>query len=290
MTQHSMRPARRIGFRAALPLGSVRKTCFLLVNDLSGVSPMRLTSTIAALLLTTTSVFAQNDAPDADMTDAQRNTFRAEVRAYLLENPEVLMEAIAVLENRQEQAEATRDETLAQVNMNALLNDGFSFVGGNPDGDITIVEFIDYRCGFCRRAHPEVAELVTSDGNIRIITKEFPILGEQSMLASQFAIATKTVAGDAAYKLISDALIALNSDVTPASLGSLAAAFDLDADAIFAEMESDATQTVLANNRALGDQMQITGTPTFVFGDQLVRGYINLAQMRQIIEQERDDS
>ncbi|WP_044043813.1 DsbA family protein [Octadecabacter antarcticus] len=251
---------------------------------------MRLTSTIAALLLTTTSVFAQNDAPDADMTDAQRNTFRAEVRAYLLENPEVLMEAIAVLENRQEQAEATRDETLAQVNMNALLNDGFSFVGGNPDGDITIVEFIDYRCGFCRRAHPEVAELVTSDGNIRIITKEFPILGEQSMLASQFAIATKTVAGDAAYKLISDALIALNSDVTPASLGSLAAAFDLDADAIFAEMESDATQTVLANNRALGDQMQITGTPTFVFGDQLVRGYINLAQMRQIIEQERDDS
>lgn len=251
---------------------------------------MRLTSTIAALLLTTTSVFAQNDAPDANMTDAQRDTFRAEVRAYLLENPEVLMEAIAVLENRQEQAEATRDETLAQVNMNALLNDGFSFVGGNPDGDITIVEFIDYRCGFCRRAHPEVAELVTSDGNIRIITKEFPILGEQSMLASQFAIATKTVSGDAAYKLISDALIALNSDVTPASLGSLAAAFDLDADAIFAEMESDATQTVLANNRALGDRMQITGTPTFVFGDQLVRGYINLAQMRQIIEQERDDS
>lgn len=251
---------------------------------------MRLTSTIAALLLTTTSVFAQNNAPDADMTDAQRDTFRAEVRAYLLESPEVLMEAMAVLEDRQEQAEATRDETLAQVNMNALLNDGFSFVGGNPDGDITIVEFVDYRCGFCRRAHPEVAELVTSDGNIRIITKEFPILGEQSMLASQFAVATKTVAGDAAYKLISDSLITLNPDVTPASLGSLAAAFDLDADAIFVEMKSEATKAVLANNRALGDRMQITGTPTFVFGDQLVRGYINLAQMRLIIEQERDDS
>jgi protein-disulfide isomerase len=250
---------------------------------------MRLTSTIAALLLTTTSVFAQDVTSDDAMTDTQRATFRAEVRAYLMENPEVLMEAIAVLENRQEQAEATRDETLAQVNMNALIDDGFSFVGGNPDGDITIVEFIDYRCGFCRRAHPEVAELVTSDGNIRIITKEFPILGEQSVLASQFAVATKTVAGDEAYKLVSDALIALQSDVTPTSLSSLASAFDLDDDAIFAEMNSDATKAVLANNRALGDRMQITGTPTFVFGDQMVRGYINLAQMRQIVEQERDD-
>ena len=245
---------------------------------------MRLTSTIAALLMTTTSVFAQ----DA-MSDEDRAAFRAEVRAYLLENPEVLMEAIAVLENRQAEAEATRDERLAQVNADALLNDGFSFVGGNPDGDITIVEFIDYRCGFCRRAHPEVAELVESDGNIRVITKEFPILGEQSVLASQFAVATKIVAGDEAYKQVSDALIALRSDVTPASLSSLADAFDLDGAAIMAEMESPAVREVLSNNRALGDRMQITGTPTFVFGDQMVRGYVDLAQMRQIVEAERED-
>ena len=245
---------------------------------------MRLTSTFAALMMTATSVFAQ----DA-MTDAERTEFRAEVRAYLLENPEVLMEAIGVLESRQAQAETMRDEQMAQTNANALLNDGFSYQGGNPDGDITIVEFIDYRCGFCRRAHPEVAELVASDGNIRIITKEFPILGEQSVLASQFAVATKIVAGDDAYKQVSDALIALRSDVTPASLSSLAQAFDLDTDAIFAEMESPAVQDVLANNRALGDRMQITGTPTFVFGDQMVRGYVDLNQMRQIVEQERAD-
>lgn len=245
---------------------------------------MRLTTSLAALLLSTTSVFAQ----DA-MSDEERSAFRAEVRAYLLENPEVLMEAIAVLEQRQQLAETARDEQLAVMNADALFNDGFSHVGGNPDGDITIVEFIDYRCGFCRRAHPEVAELVESDGNIRIITKEFPILGEQSVLASQFAVATKIVSGDAAYKQVSDALMALRSDVTPAALGSLAAAFNLDADAIFAEMESPATQAVLANNRALGDRMSITGTPTFVFGDQMVRGYVALDQMRAIVEQERDD-
>jgi protein-disulfide isomerase len=244
---------------------------------------MRLTSTIAALLMTTTSVFAQG------LTDAERTDFRAEVRAYLLENPEVLMEAIAVLESRQAEAETTRDERLATLNADALVNDGFSYEGGNLDGDITIVEFIDYRCSFCRRAHPEVAELISSDGNIRIITKEFPILGEQSVLASQFAVATKIVAGDAAYKQVSDALMKLRSDVTPASLSSLASAFDLDTDAIFAEMESPAVQQVLANNRALGERMQISGTPTFVFGDQMVRGYVDLTQMRAIVEAERAD-
>ncbi len=244
---------------------------------------MRLTSTIAALLMTTTSVFAQG------LTDAERTDFRAEVRAYLLENPEVLMEAIGVLESRQAEAETTRDERLATLNADALVNDGFSYEGGNLDGDITIVEFIDYRCSFCRRAHPEVAELISSDGNIRIITKEFPILGEQSVLASQFAVATKIVAGDAAYKQVSDALMNLRSDVTPASLSSLASAFDLDTDAIFAEMESPAVQQVLANNRALGERMQISGTPTFVFGDQMVRGYVDLTQMRAIVEAERAD-
>ena len=244
---------------------------------------MRLTSTIAALLMTTTSVFAQG------LTDAERTDFRAEVRAYLLENPEVLMEAIAVLESRQAEAETTRDERLATLNADALVNDGFSYEGGNLDGDITIVEFIDYRCSFCRRAHPEVAELISSDGNIRIVTKEFPILGEQSVLASQFAVATKIDAGDAAYKQVSDALMNLRSDVTPASLSSLASAFDLDTDAIFAEMESPAVQQVLANNRALGERMQISGTPTFVFSDQMVRGYVDLTQMRAIVEAERAD-
>lgn len=247
---------------------------------------VNLKTTIAALLMTATPLLAQ----DATMSDAERDAFRAEVRAYLLDNPEVLMEAIAVLENRQAEAEANRDQRLAELNADALYNDGFSYVGGNPDGDITVVEFIDYRCGFCRRAHPEVAELIASDGNIRIITIEFPILGEQSLLASQFAVATKIVAGDAAYKEISDALIAMRSDVTIASLGALASAFDLDSDAIFAEMESPATQAVLQNNRALGERMAISGTPTFVFGDQMVRGYVDLAQMRAIVAAEREDS
>jgi protein-disulfide isomerase len=199
------------------------------------------------------------------------------------------MEAIADLEPRQAQAEVLRDAQLDAMNMNAMVDDGFSYVGGNPDADFTIIEFIDYRCSFCRRAHPEVAELIESDGNIRIITKEYPILGEQSVIASHFAVATKIVAGDEAYKLISDALINMRSDVSPASLTALASAFDLDGDAIMAEMDSPAVREVLATNRALGDRMQISGTPTFVFGDQMVRGYADLAQMRKIVAEVREE-
>jgi len=247
---------------------------------------MRLATSIAALMITATSAFSADlDA----LTDSERDAFRAEVRAYLLQNPEVLMEAIGVLETRQAEAESLRDAQLAQVNYEALTNDGFSFVGGNPEGDVTIIEFIDYRCGFCRRAHPEVAELVANDGNIRVITKEFPILGEQSLLASQFAVAIKLIEGDDVYKDISDALITLRSDVSQASLSSLASAYDLDEDAIFEKMRSDEVGEILAANRALGDRMQISGTPTFVFGDQMVRGYVDLPAMRQIVEQQRSE-
>ena len=133
------------------------------------------------------------------MTDEERAIFREEVRAYLMDNPEVIMEAVAVLEAREAEAQAQADLSLVSDNAADIFDDGFSWVGGNPDGDITLVEFLDYRCGFCKRAHGEVAKLLESDGNIRLIVKEFPILGEQSLLASRFAVATKQVAGDDAY-------------------------------------------------------------------------------------------
>ncbi|MEM9139116.1 MAG: thioredoxin domain-containing protein, partial [Pseudomonadota bacterium] len=102
------------------------------------------------------------------MTDAEREAFRAEVRAYLLENPEVIYEAIQVLEQRRDQEAAQADVGLIAQNTEALFNDGYSFVAGNPDGDVTIVEFLDYQCGFCKRAHPVVEELLDRDPNLRL--------------------------------------------------------------------------------------------------------------------------
>ena len=221
------------------------------------------------------------------MSDAERAAFRAEVRAFLMENPEVIMEAVAVLEQRQEQAQMQADQSLVSDNAAEIFDDGYSFVGGNPEGDITLVEFLDYRCSFCKRAHGEVAKLLETDGNIRLIVKEFPILGEQSLLASRFAVATKQIAGDEAYKGLTDALMTLEGEVNLRNLRRLASTFGLDADAIEARMDSDEVTAEIVRTRALAQRLQITGTPTFVLQDELLRGYLPYDQMQALVDEKR---
>ena len=224
-----------------------------------------------------------------DMNEGERDAFRQEIRAYLLDNPEVIMEAVAVLEERQADAQAQNDSDLVQANADALFNDPNSFVGGNPEGDLTLVEFVDYRCGYCRKAHDEVAQLIAADENIRFIVKEFPILGEASEVSSRFAIATRIVEGDEAYAKVSEALIMLKSGVEIPVLQGIASSLSLDGDAILAKMSSDEVTAVIAENRALGQRLAISGTPTFVMGDQVLRGYMPLAQMQEIAEALRSE-
>ncbi len=217
----------------------------------------------------------------------ERTLLHAEIRAYLLENPEVIMEAVAVLEERQAVGQAQADVDLVRVNAEALFNDERDWVGGNPEGDITLVEFLDYRCSFCRRAHDEVAGLLAADGNIRFVVKEFPILGAESVLASRFALATRQVAGDDAYEAVHDALMTYNGAINAAGLTRLADTLELDANAILATMDSDAVTEVIAANHALGQRMQINGTPSFVMGDQMLRGYLPQDAMQQIADEIR---
>lgn len=222
------------------------------------------------------------------MSDNERADFRAEVRSYLLDNPEVLMEAISVLEERQAEAARANEAAVLEFLADSIFDDGFSWVGGNPDGDITLVEFSDYRCGYCRQAHPEIEQLLQADGNIRFILKEFPILGEQSTISSQFAIAVKELYGDEMYKEIHDALITMRTDSTPENLERLAIAFDLDPSAISDEMQSERTANIINANHQLASQLQITGTPTFVLRDQLLRGYLPLAEMQKRVDAARE--
>ncbi|MBD3763724.1 MAG: DsbA family protein [Rhodobacterales bacterium] len=223
------------------------------------------------------------------MTPAEREAFGAEVRAYLLSNPQVLMEAIAVLEQQDQANQAAADLAMLQANAEAIFRDPASWADGNLDGDITVVEFVDYRCSYCRRAHDEVAELVKSDGNIRLVLKEFPILGDDSVLASRFAIAVLQLAGPEAYKRVHDALITLRGAVNDQSLTRLAQDQGLDAAAILARMSAPEVEAVIAANRQLASLLQISGTPTFVIDQTMVRGYVPLDGMRQIVAGQRAD-
>ncbi len=222
-----------------------------------------------------------------NMTPEERSIFRQEVRAYLLENPKVIMEAVAVLEQQQAASQGAQDKTLVQVNAEEIFNDGYSWVGGNPDGDITLVEFVDYRCGFCRRAHDEVKELVAEDGNIRVIMKEFPILGESSTQSARFAIAVKQLAGAEAYEAANDALIRMRADANEVTLKRLAKTLKLDGDAIFAHMDSADVSLEIQRTRELAQRLRISGTPTFVLQDDMLRGYLPKEDMAAIVADKR---
>ncbi|MFC4213855.1 DsbA family protein [Pseudophaeobacter arcticus] len=224
------------------------------------------------------------------MTAEERAAFGAEVRAYLMEHPEVILEAVNLLEQQQAADEANRDVALVAANQDELYNDGYSWVGGNPEGDITLVEFMDYRCGYCRKAAPEVAELLQADGNIRLIVKEFPILGEASVFASRFAVATKQIAGDEAYEQVHDALITISSELNEVTMRRLAEGLSLDADAILAAMDSEAVTNELRRTRALAQNLAISGTPTFVLGNQLLRGYLPADQLKIMVDEQREEN
>ncbi|SDW29758.1 Protein-disulfide isomerase [Ruegeria halocynthiae] len=216
------------------------------------------------------------------MSDAEKAEFGTQVREYLLENPEVIIEAINILEERNAAAEADADKELVAANADDLFNDGYSWVGGNPDGDITLVEFMDYRCGYCRRAVPEVATLLESDGNIRLVIKELPILGDASVISSRFAVATKQVAGDDAYKQVHDALLEFSGEPSEVTLRRISDGLGLDSDAIVAAMDSDEVSEEINKSRELAQKLRISGTPSFVLGTEMLRGFLPADQMLQI--------
>ena len=223
----------------------------------------------------------------ASMTEEEREVFHAEIREFILDNPEVLFEAVERYEAQQEQAQAATEQQLLSQLSGEIFNSSDDLIMGNPDGDVTFVEFLDYRCGYCKKAFPEVKSLLKADGNIKVIVKEYPILGEASVEASRFALAARVVAGDDAYETVHDAMMEMRGSLTPGGMRKIAKKADLDYDAIAAKMESDEVTAVIARNHALGRQLQINGTPSFIVSDAIIRGYLPYDEMAKIVAEIR---
>ena len=238
---------------------------------------------LAVLLLTATPALAFDPAA---MSETEKEAFGAAVRDYLMENPEVLVEAINKMEERRLADEVKNDKLLVEANKADIFEDGHSWVGGNPDGDLTVVEFLDYRCGYCRKANEEVHAAVKADGNVRLILKEFPILGQDSETSARFAVAVKELAGDDAYLKAHDALIALRGPASLEAMQTIAEEIGVDAKAVLKKMNEESVTAVLRANRQLAERMKIMGTPTFVVGGELLRG-VPQTGLGAVIEQVR---
>lgn len=249
-------------------------------------------SVVSAALLVAAPLGAQTGAFSEPMGDADRAALRAEIRAYLIEHPEVIFEAVAEYERRTMAQQADMDTTLVEINAEAIYSDGHSWVGGNPEGDITLVEFMDYRCSFCRRAFPHMMEFAGEDGNVRLVIKELPILGPQSEVMSRFAVAVLQLGTSEQYFAAHERLLAWEGDLSDSAMGALAVELGLDAEAVLTQMRSSDVTEVLAENRALAQRLQISGTPSFVIGipegpGELLRGFLPADELHNVAEQLR---
>jgi protein-disulfide isomerase len=248
---------------------------------------MRLSHLTAAALAAALALPAA--AQDA-LTPEQEAAVDARIRAYLLENPEIVMEALEELDARRQAVAAANDAELIAANADALFEDAGALVLGNPEGDVTLVEFSDYRCGYCKAAFPQLLELLESDGNIRVVLKEFPILGPDSLTAARAALAASRIAPEL-YRPFHDAMMEHRGALDEAAVFRLAERTGLDPADLRAAM-ADASTEIDAQIRATYDlarALGIEGTPSFVIGDRILRGLVPMDQMRVLVEEARAD-
>jgi protein-disulfide isomerase len=219
-------------------------------------------------------------AQSSDISDLQRTAIERVVRDYLMNHPEVIIQSLEVLQEREKAAEAARSQKALAESQKALTQNPADPVAGNPKGDVTVVEFFDYQCGYCKVVHADTQKLIKDDPKLRFVFKEFPILGPASVTASKAALAAKA---QGKYLEMHNALMAQRGQLDEALILRLAKSVGLDVDRLKTDMESEAVLSVIADTQALAAQLNIKGTPGFVFGESLVPGAIKLDDMKKYV-------
>jgi protein-disulfide isomerase len=212
----------------------------------------------------------------------QRQAIEQIVKDYLLKNPEVLQEAMTELERRQQEAQKTAQATALQDEREKLLSPRNTVVG-NLSGDITLVEFFDYNCGYCKRALGDLKALIKADPKLRVVLKDFPVLGPESVEASRVGLAVRQqLQGDRLFEYHTK-LLETRGPVNGARALAVAREMGLDVDRIKTAMESPEVRAVLQENVGLGDKLGVSGTPAFVVGDTVISGAVGADPLRQAI-------
>lgn len=206
-----------------------------------------------------------------DLTPAQQDAVDARIRAYLLENPEIIIEALDVLEARQAEQRAESDAELIRRHAGEIFSDGVSPVLGAESGAVTLVEFFDYRCGYCKRAHPMLEAAIAANPDLRVVIKHFPVLGPDSVHAARAASAASRLDADK-FPAFNDAMISFRGDLNEAAVKRLAAQAGYDLEVLSQAMNDQAVANELRDNLELGRILQVTGTPSFVIDDRILRG------------------
>jgi protein-disulfide isomerase len=205
------------------------------------------------------------------------------VRDYILKNPEIIREALAALDAK----EASEKLRLAAVNLKSKQKEIFSTaadpIGGNPDGDVSVAVFFDYACGYCKKTLPKLNTLLANDRSLRVVYKEFPILGPQSEKAARAALAAGR---QGKYVAFHNALIE-SADISDETIKAIAATLQLNYEVLLKDMKDPALEATIASNYELANALDINGTPAYVIDDQIIPGAIDSASLAKIVEAHR---
>ena len=221
------------------------------------------------------------------LTPEQRQAVTDLIRETLLKNPEIVQEALIEIERRNTVAQAEQQRNAVGAEKARLTDPATSVVLGNPQGDVTLVEFMDYNCGFCKRALEDVRALVKDDPKLKIVIKDFPILGPDSVEASRVAIAVKNQLQGTRYFDFHNRLMATKGRVNGAKALEIAKDSGADIERVKKEIDAAATRAVIEDTVALGDRLGLTGTPAFIVGDEVVFGAVGQAALKQKIDSVR---
>jgi protein-disulfide isomerase len=202
-------------------------------------------------------------------TPDQTKAIQGIIKDYLISNPEVMIEVQKVLEAKMEKLEAEKTKAAMAENAKDLYRRPNSPLGGNKDGDITVTEFFDYNCGYCKKSYADVAKLIGSDSKVRVVFKEFPILSKGSEEAARVALAARK---QGKYWDVHSALLESKAQANEASALKIAEKLGLDMTALKAEMDGPDVKAELASVKELATKMGINGTPHFLVGDKSIAG------------------
>ncbi|NTU76363.1 MAG: DsbA family protein [Alphaproteobacteria bacterium] len=239
---------------------------------------------VLAIALMPTLAFAV-DTPAAPFTDAQKAAVEQIVRDLLTKKePDLVIKAVQEIQGREEKETATKGKEAVIKNHDKIFNDASAPVGGNPKGDVTVVEFFDYQCGYCKMTQEIVGKLVAEDKNIKLVYKEYPILGPDSARVAKAALASVK---QGKYVKFHDALMATKEPLADDALFRVAKDVGLDVEKLKKDMDDEAIEKMVKANREVGVEIGARGTPTFVIGEQVFPGAVPLESLKQAIAEAR---
>lgn len=239
---------------------------------------------LRTLLLALAATLLAAPALAQSFSTPQENEIRSIVREYLLRNPEVIIEALQAYEEKQKADLANSQQSTIRKRQAEIFNDPQTPSSGAANADVTIVEFFDYRCQYCKQVQATVAQIARSDQKLRVVYKELPILGEESVVASRAALAANM---QGQYHRMHNALMARRGSLDEPTVLAIAGELGLDAQRLKADMSRPEIGAHIERNRALARDLGIRGTPAFIVGEQIIPGAIDLETMRAVVARAR---